>query len=525
MLEFEQDGFLPGCSNLSRMLETYGDLRSFDDTHDETVFVAEFYDDRAAERAVANLDGAIIDGSRLSCKLGSPSKTRPKLLSSPPMSPGAFPAWSPLNRGPSSLNSPASVPPFFWDQQAVFGSVPLTPATPASSLPSARFISPLPPPPPPPCVSPGHFRRASTSAIPSQWHVAPPPYQPTQSLSVVAQPSSPQPINRLSAFSPRGWPEIDNLSLGPRLDSGLPSPAPNFSLFAPPPAPAPAIESTTPGPGPTPGPGHNVGRVAPQQGHSRGRSLGSISGSYNNGGSSGSRPPASMGLVREDKIPVNNQIDQRKLEAGTEVRTTIMLKNLPNKLGADEVMAYVDSVFSSSGSPGGEGNGGGQVKRAYDGFYLRIDFAQNNNVGYAFINFLTLQLLLTFLRAKVGTRYNLAQSDKICSATWANIQGRESFIDHFRNSAIMDQPDAHQPRIFYSDGPNQGRREPFPGCTDPLRKMRSSHNQKTHGLFPAQKPDFKLRPERLADAVEQGQESLSAPTGPARRHPFAPRQG
>ena len=56
-------------------------------------------------------------------------------------------------------------------------------------------------------------------------------------------------------------------------------------------------------------------------------------------------------------------------------------------------------------------------------------------------------------------------------------RGKEALIEKFKNSCIMDERESWRPKIFYSDGPNQGLPEPFPSPTHLRRKERSSHNR------------------------------------------------
>ncbi|RYP80055.1 hypothetical protein DL769_002629 [Monosporascus sp. CRB-8-3] len=67
----------------------------------------------------------------------------------------------------------------------------------------------------------------------------------------------------------------------------------------------------------------------------------------------------------------HNHVDVNRIREGTDVRTTIMLRNIPNKVDQEMLKDIVDQ--SSKGK--------------YDFMYLRIDFANDCNVGYAFINF------------------------------------------------------------------------------------------------------------------------------------------
>jgi hypothetical protein len=67
----------------------------------------------------------------------------------------------------------------------------------------------------------------------------------------------------------------------------------------------------------------------------------------------------------------HNHVDIERIRSGQDVRTTIMLRNIPNKVTQADLKTIVDQ--SSLGK--------------YDFMYLRIDFANDCNVGYAFINF------------------------------------------------------------------------------------------------------------------------------------------
>lgn len=53
-------------------------------------------------------------------------------------------------------------------------------------------------------------------------------------------------------------------------------------------------------------------------------------------------------------------------------RTTLMIKNIPNKYTKDMLLNLIDVNF----------------KNKYDFFYLPMDFNNKCNVGYAFINFI-----------------------------------------------------------------------------------------------------------------------------------------
>ncbi|KAG0663704.1 hypothetical protein C6P46_002273 [Rhodotorula mucilaginosa] len=195
-------------------------------------------------------------------------------------------------------------------------------------------------------------------------------------------------------------------------------------------------------------------------------------------GRPGTRLPSEYGLVRDDKIPVGNMVNFDRIERGLDVRTTLMIKNIPNKMKDTEVMEYIEEV----------------VGRSYDFFYLRCDYSNDCNVGYGFVNFVSTLALLNFTRARLGTRWNKCGSDKLCVLSYANIQasGKPSLINHFKNSSVLDQDESRRPKLFITSGPHAGEPEPFPACDDPLRKARSAMNASNVGLFPSSKPVFKI---------------------------------
>merc|ERR1712232_1347766 len=65
------------------------------------------------------------------------------------------------------------------------------------------------------------------------------------------------------------------------------------------------------------------------------------------------------------------EIDLEKIDSINAHKTTVMIRNIPNKYTQDLMLDRIDRNF----------------KGEYDFFYLPIDFKNKCNVGYAFINF------------------------------------------------------------------------------------------------------------------------------------------
>ncbi|KII92079.1 hypothetical protein PLICRDRAFT_172222 [Plicaturopsis crispa FD-325 SS-3] len=160
--------------------------------------------------------------------------------------------------------------------------------------------------------------------------------------------------------------------------------------------------------------------------------------------------------------PENNQLNLEKIEMGQDMRTTVMIKNIPNKMSDVDLKKYIDRV----------------CPRKIDFLYLRMDFQNGCNVGYAFVNFIGVEDLLHFANATLGVKWNMFSSEKVLQMSYANFQGKEALVEKFKNSCIMNEREAWRPKIFYSDpGPNQGLVEPFPEPTHRGRQERSSYNR------------------------------------------------
>lgn len=118
----------------------------------------------------------------------------------------------------------------------------------------------------------------------------------------------------------------------------------------------------------------------------------------------------------EFEISVENIYKERK--------TTLMIRNIPNKYTKELMLETIDAYFHD----------------AYDFFYLPIDFKNNCNVGYAFINFKDLKHIEPFYKRFDKKKWAIFNSEKICSIKYARIQGKEECEKHFKDSSLMKQP-------------------------------------------------------------------------------------
>ena len=73
----------------------------------------------------------------------------------------------------------------------------------------------------------------------------------------------------------------------------------------------------------------------------------------------------------------------------------------------------------------------------FDFFYLPIDFKNNCNKGYAFINMIDPKSILSLHMNFNGHRWKHFKSEKVCAITYARIQGKQHMIDRFQVSDIV----------------------------------------------------------------------------------------
>ncbi|KAK3183249.1 hypothetical protein Dsin_030535 [Dipteronia sinensis] len=161
------------------------------------------------------------------------------------------------------------------------------------------------------------------------------------------------------------------------------------------------------------------------------------------------------------------ELDVDRIFNGEDSRTTLMIKNIPNKYTSKMLLAAIDE----------------HCRGTYDFIYLPIDFKNKCNVGYAFINMIDPRQIIPFHQAFNGKKWEKFNSEKVASLAYARIQGKSALIAHFQNSSLMNEDKRCRPILFHTDGPNAGDPEPFPMGTNVrsrLGKHRPGGNEENH---------------------------------------------
>jgi RNA recognition motif 2 len=117
-----------------------------------------------------------------------------------------------------------------------------------------------------------------------------------------------------------------------------------------------------------------------------------------------------------------------------------MIKNIPNKYTQKMLIDLLNEHHFG----------------CYDFVYLRMDFKNKCNVGYAFVNLIDPLCIVSFYN-KINQRgWKRFSSNKIAQLTYASIQGLENLKKKFRKSSVMQEQESYRPKLFYSEGPLKG---------------------------------------------------------------------
>jgi RNA recognition motif-containing protein len=152
---------------------------------------------------------------------------------------------------------------------------------------------------------------------------------------------------------------------------------------------------------------------------------------------------------------LDSSVDSCNLPATTNLRVTVMLRNLPNNYSRRMLLELMDQL-------GFVGN--------YDFVYLPIDFKTQASLGYAFVNLTSSDDAKRFWKCFSGYSEWALPSQKVCKVNWSlPYQGLAAHIERYRNSPVMHEavPDDFKPAIF-----SNGERTSFPPPTKKIRAPR-----------------------------------------------------
>ena len=133
------------------------------------------------------------------------------------------------------------------------------------------------------------------------------------------------------------------------------------------------------------------------------------------------------------KAKNNTTINLENILLGIDKRTTIMIKNIPNKYTQKAFTDEINIRFANT----------------YDVFYLPIDYTNNCNLGFAFINFIHPFYIIDFYETYRGQKWMRYLSDKKCELAYGTVQGKQTLIKHFQKGIVLNaQTSDRKPMIL-----------------------------------------------------------------------------
>jgi hypothetical protein len=99
-----------------------------------------------------------------------------------------------------------------------------------------------------------------------------------------------------------------------------------------------------------------------------------------------------------------------------------MIKNIPNKYTLKSLVEDLNV----------------ELKGKFDLLYLPLDYVNNCNLGFAFINFVESFHIILFYELFRGKKWKRFNSEKICELAYAKIQGKNDLIAHFEKGTVLN---------------------------------------------------------------------------------------
>jgi len=128
----------------------------------------------------------------------------------------------------------------------------------------------------------------------------------------------------------------------------------------------------------------------------------------------------------------NFAIDFRAVLRQEDVRSTVMLRNVPNKYTKAALLQLIDKNHAGT----------------YDFFYLPMDYRNKCNLGYAFLNLRDARSIVALAEEFSGKGWAHFNSGKVCEVTYARIQGKTALIQHFQTTRLVHKHEKLCPLVL-----------------------------------------------------------------------------
>ncbi|CAH8389815.1 unnamed protein product [Eruca vesicaria subsp. sativa] len=133
-------------------------------------------------------------------------------------------------------------------------------------------------------------------------------------------------------------------------------------------------------------------------------------------------------------------IDLDKIATGDDTRTTLIIKNIPNKYTYKMLVAEIDEKH----------------KGDYDFLCLPIEFKNKCNMGYAFVNMVSPLHIVPFQQTFNGKVWENFNSGKVASLAYAEIQGKSALATYMqKNPSPMKDEKQLFPQVSHHNDDGQ----------------------------------------------------------------------
>ena len=153
-------------------------------------------------------------------------------------------------------------------------------------------------------------------------------------------------------------------------------------------------------------------------------------------------------------------------------RTTIIIRHIPNRYDLEFFMNEININFFGK----------------YDCLYLPMDFVNNSNLGFGFINFIDPIHILLFYTEFIGKKWNYFNSGKRCQLAYAKIQGKNELLKYIYKKNGLNNSDKNRindllyKSFYISNDNNNNKNKNYPLIEIPMKYFNVFKNYYPYSL-------------------------------------------
>ena len=153
-------------------------------------------------------------------------------------------------------------------------------------------------------------------------------------------------------------------------------------------------------------------------------------------------------------------------------RTTIIIRHIPNRYDLEFFMNEININFFGK----------------YDCLYLPMDFVNNSNLGFGFINFIDPIHILLFYTEFIGKKWNYFNSGKRCQLAYAKIQGKNELLKYIYKKNGLNNSDKNRindllyKSFYISNDNNNNKNKYYPLTEIPMKYFNVFKNYYPYSL-------------------------------------------